>query len=120
MKHAQINTNKSNLFKLILSLVIAVGFFSFTLNKSVVAEVIAQDSVSYVVQVKKHTNVAVINSFKKKLMAQYPDKKFVTTVQAPHYILSIGYFATEAEAAEFKKTLEKEYPEATVLPYEKK
>lgn len=120
MKYAPLISNKSNLFKMVLTLAMAIGFFSFSSTKVIASEVVAQDSVSYVVQVKKHTNVAVINSFKKKLMAQYPDKKFVTTVQAPNYILSIGYFATESEAAEFKKTIEKEYPEAVVLPYEKK
>src|SRR4029078_6824590 len=65
---------------------------------------------SYVVQVKTHNNLKVIESAKKSLMAKYPDKKFVIRTHAPNYILMIGYFKTKAEAEEFKKLVEKDYP----------
>jgi hypothetical protein len=74
----------------------------------------------YVVQVKAHSNAKVIESTKKTLMVKYPDKKFVTRVQSPNYLLMIGYFKTQAEAEEFKKLVEKDYPGAKVLPYEQK
>jgi ABC-type transporter MlaC component len=120
MKSQLLKSMNTTVVKLVMLLIFPIAFFSFSTSPNITTEVVAQDSVSYVVQVKKHTNVAVINSFKKKLMGQYPDKKFVTTVQAPNYILSIGYFATEAQATDFKKSIEKEYPDAVVLPYEKK
>lgn len=75
---------------------------------------------SYVIQLRKNTNPKVIEAAKKPLLTKYPDKTLLTQVQPPHYILSIGYFPTEAEAAEFKKGLEKDYPGCSVVPVEKK
>jgi len=80
----------------------------------------AAGDTSYVIQLRKNTNPKVIQAAKKPLLAKYPDKTLLTQVQPPHYILSIGYFPTEAEAAEFKKGLEKDYPGCSVAPFEKK
>ncbi|MBX9851601.1 MAG: hypothetical protein K2X86_07555 [Cytophagaceae bacterium] len=74
----------------------------------------------YIVKIKTHTNVKVVESAKKQLMAKYPDKKFLMQVQPPNYTLSVGYFKTQAEAEEFKKLVEKDYPGCAVLPYEQK
>ena len=104
--------------KLILLLLVICFVFS--------TEVKATDGVKtsadtvYIVKIKTHTNVKVVESAKKQLMAKYPDKKFLMQVQPPNYILSVGYFKTQAEAEEFKKLVEKDYPGCVVLPYEQK
>jgi hypothetical protein len=90
------------------------------LNESVAINILYEvNETVYVIQLRKNTNPKVIQAAKKSLLTKYPDKSLVTTVQPPNYILSIGYFATEAEAQEFKKGLEKDYPGCTVAPYEK-
>jgi len=97
---------------------IFIAILCVTLSKAIASDV-ASDTV-YVIQVKTHSNVRVIESAKKSLMAKYPDKKLLTQFRSPQYTLSIGYFATEEEAQKVKNELEKEYPGCVILPIEKK
>lgn len=112
-------------FKYPLILLGALGFFlmAFTENATPVNEKygIAEDTV-YIIQLRKNTNPKVIQAAKGSLMKKYPDKTLLTQVQPPNYILCIGYFATAAEAEDFKikNNLEKDFLGCTVLPFEKK
>jgi hypothetical protein len=116
------STQKRTTFYLpagIIILLTAVSYlFTFdaaaTDNKAPAADTV------YIIQLRKNNNVKVIESAKKDLLAKYPDKKLLTHYQPPVYTLSIGYFPTEAEAQEFKKLLEKDFPGCLVLPFEQK
>lgn len=95
-----------------------VFLLGFALQAGISREISGEKA--FAVQVKSHSNVKVIESAKKTLMAKYPDKTYLTQFRSPNYILSVGYFATEGEAQEFKKEIEKDFPGCSVVSVEKK
>jgi hypothetical protein len=113
-------TTKKTIISKVVLLLLIITLLTI-LNESSAINILKDvNETVYVIQLRKNTNPKVIESAKKPLLTKYPDKTLLTTVQPPNYILSIGYFTTEAEAQEFKKGLEKDYPGCTVAPYEKK
>ena len=102
-----------------LILLLLTAFYLVTGQAMATDTQIASDTV-YIIQVRKSNNVKMIESTRKSLVTKYPDKKILTRQEPPNYTLSIGYFATEAEAQEFKKLLEKDFPGCLIIPVEQK
>lgn len=113
---------KRSVFYIVMLITGSLSLFSFSEMQPASASGAAGTSgdTAFVIQLRKNTNPKVIEAAKKPLLTKYPDRVLLTQVQPPNYILSIGYFSTEAEAAEFKKGLEKEYPGSTIVPVERK